>query len=211
MLSSFRAFAFFVSSVAISLVVGSSSAHAIIDLEGGYSVLNSVPDQLNSYGSSVKSASGIHKEEGFSGDLRLTLPGMPFGLGVRYEDWTKKATGNTNSVDSSFKRVSLIVEHRFIDTIVYIGVLGTVGLSNEFKYAVQNDQTYTASGSVTGSAGVEGGVTLGIFTVGAELGYLIAPLSDLKQSNGQDATNNGSNVKVNMSGGYGRITVGLNI
>ncbi len=211
MRSSLRAFALFFLMIAAGLVLGSSSAQAIVDIEGGYSILNATPGQVNSYGSSVKSASGLSKESGFSGDIRLTLPLMPFGLGVRYEDWTRKATGNTNSIDSSFKRVSLIVEHRFIDTILYLGVLSTIGLSNKFKYTVQNDQTYTASGSVTGSVGVEGGVILGFLTVGAELGYLIAPLSDLKQSNGQDASNNGSSVKVNMSGGYGRITMGLNI
>ena len=139
---------------------------------------------------------------GFNGDAILSIPLLPIGLGVRYEDLERSASNSTASFDAKLKRVSIIVNKRFIDTITYLGLIGTVGVDNDFRFhMVQGGQTIDAKATgLSGSLGLEGGVKLGFFLIGAEVGYLYAPLSNLS-SNGQDYhTSGGSAISAKLDG-----------
>jgi hypothetical protein len=180
-----------------------ANANAFLELRGSYGLYQANPSQINSSFTYPK----LDQMTGYSADAILSLIGMPFGVGVRYEDFEKKASNAAGGYDATYKRVSLLVNKRFIDTIGYIGLLGTVGVSNDFKYAINGGATGKATG-ISGSAGLEAGVKLGVLLVGAELGYMYAPLSNLK-SGGSDLLVGGHTVKVDLSGAYARGTVGF--
>ena len=70
-------------------------------------------------------------------------------------------------------RVSLVGGYRFIDTLVYAGMLGTLGLINDGEMTYNNvtETVREIDMSTSITLGVEGGVKLNDFLLGLELGY----------------------------------------
>ena len=195
----------------IAIIAGVSSfalpAQAILELRGGY-----VSDQVDAsdINSKFSANPSLKTMTGFNADAILSLPLMPIGFGVRYEQLEDKESNSAASFDATLKRVSLILNKRFIDTFGYLGVIGTIGVSNDFQYkfTYAGATTTTKATGLSGTLGVEGGVKLGFFLLGAEVGYLYAPLSKL-QENGQDYTTGGHTVSAKLDGVYARGSVGF--
>lgn len=181
-----------------------SSANAFLELKFGYSLLSSKPKSFNDQNVLDGPIEGVH---GATADLLLNAAIMPINIGARYENWGLQAGSGVTATDIEYERISVILNKRFIDTIGYVGLVATVGLSNEFKDKLTNNK---ASSNLSGSIGLETGLKLGFLMAGVEGGYLVAPLGDLKTANGTTVTSAGAPVKVDMSGAYARAMVGLN-
>lgn len=181
----------------------SSTANAFLELKVGYSMLNSDPKSYNDFNTLYEPAKDLN---GLTADLLLNSAIMPINIGARYEKWAVKKDASVTSSEVTYDRISVILNKRFIDTVAYLGMVATVGVSNEFKDALNRK----ASSSLSGSIGLEGGMKFGFLMAGVEGGYLIAPLGDLKSSTGAAVFNAGEPVKVDMSGVYARAMVGFN-
>jgi hypothetical protein len=174
-------------SLLFAILMITSSAHALFEVRLGYGVQTPAEDQIN--------ANTLSSLGGFNFDGIVELPLLPFGFGLRYESLGSELDLGVTTVDTSFERTSLLINYRFIDLFAYFGVIGTIGFVNDFEVEIPNNNT-TYDASLTYSAGVEGGVSLGLFMVGAELGYIVANL----ESNNTDA---------DLSGVYAKALVGV--
>ena len=206
---SFTAFSL---SCASALTLASLPAQAMFELKLGYAVLNSNPSALNS---AVGSGPSIGSQQAIVVDALVMPPKFPLGLGVRYESFTQNpGDGSTvaGGAKSTLTRVSVIINKRLVDTGFYFGPIATIGVSNALTYALTKSNVTandTASGSVTASAGLEAGAKVSLIRLGGEVGYLYAPLGNLKSSSGADVQNNGSSIAVDYSGAYARATLGF--
>lgn len=200
------------SSVLLIVAFASPFASAsLLELRAGFSVLQAKPDEINE--NNGASFPQFEKMDGFSADAVATLPAMPIGLGVRFERFNAEGSNSAGSFDAKFERTSLLVSKRLVDTGLYFGGVLTIGLTNQLNHeqTVSGTRTsYKATSGATASAGVEGGLKLGFLRVGAEAGYLYAPLGKLKYSNGTDVINvDGSKIAVDLNGPYARVNLGF--
>lgn len=182
----------------------SPAANAFIELKGGYSLLQANPSEFNDYSAPREKVNSL---TGLTGDILLNAAIMPINIGARYEQFTFDKGSGASQSKLDFQRISVVLNNRFIDTGAYVGLVATIGLSNELKDKITNNK---ASSSLSGSIGLEAGVKFGFLMVGVEGGYLIAPLGNLKTSTGGTVMNGSEPVTVDMSGVYGRGLVGFN-
>jgi hypothetical protein len=155
-----------------------TQAQALFELRAGYGV-NTPADK--DYGVSTLSTM-----TGFNLDAIAELPMIPFGIGLRYESMGLDLQTAGTDFTTDMKRTSLIVNYRFIDFFTYLGVIGTIGFTNDVDVKYPGN-TVKYDSNLTYSAGLEGGVSLGLVMIGGELGYLSAnfkssALSDLDLS-----------------------------
>ncbi|MCB0378745.1 MAG: hypothetical protein KDD33_09655 [Bdellovibrionales bacterium] len=138
-------------------------AHALVELRAGYGI-NTPSDKDVSPGTTLETSYG------FNLDAIVEIPLVPVGLGLRYENmgFDVKASGTTLQADMT--RLSAIVNYRIIDLFLYLGPIATLGLSNDVKYTSGGTE-FTYKSDLTYSVGVEGGVSLGLIMLGAEVGY----------------------------------------
>ena len=188
-----------------------SFAHAILEVKGTYSILNSTPNDINQMTTGMPSMTQL---TGFGADVIAILPAMPIGIGARYEKLTASGSNSVGSFDSTWTRVSVLVNKRLFDTGLYLGPLITIGISNDFQYSTTINNvttTYKSSGNISASVGFEAGAKLSVFRLGAEAGYMYATLGDLNNSaTGALVTrSDGSSVKTDLSGPYLRATAGF--
>ena len=174
-------------------------ANALIELRAGYGLITPSDD----FGSGAELASFA----GFNADAIFELPMFPLGLGLRYESMGSalQASGQAD-VDAEFTRTSLLVNYRIIDLFLYFGPIATIGFQNDAKFTnfpvignieMSTDLTYTV--------GVEAGVSLGLFMVGAELGYFLGGDFDIDSPAGATFTGG----TYNMDGLYAKAIVGV--
>ena len=197
--------------VGCALLLPSPEALALIELKGGYSFIMSNPNDINSVNSAAPKTGTLNA---LSFDAMASVPMMPVGLGVRYETITAKNTKTTNDSSVNWTRVSILVNKRLVDTGFYFGPIATIGVSNDFKYHSNIAGTateYNAKANISETLGLEAGAKIAIFRVGAEAGYMYAPLGKLKNTTtGTNAvTSSGSDASADMSGPYFRLAVGL--
>lgn len=195
----------------LALLLPSPEARALIELKGGYSFIMSNPNDINALNSAAPKTGTLNA---LSVDAMASVPMMPVGLGVRFETITAKDTKTTNDSSINWTRVSILVNKRFVDTGLYFGPIATIGVSNDFKYHSNISGTgtdYTAKANISETLGLEAGAKIAIFRVGAEAGYMYAPLGKLKNTTtGADAvTSSGASASADMSGPYFRLLVGL--
>ena len=194
-----------------ALLATSPMAHAILEVRGAYSILNSTPNDINGMTTGMPAMTQL---TGLGGDVIASLPGMPVGLGARYEQFKANGSNSTGSFDSTWTRVSVIVNKRLFDTFIYLGPILTAGVSNDFQYSttIANVTTnYKSTGNISASVGLEAGLKLSVFRIGGEAGYMYATLGDLNNSSsGALATRtDGTAVKTDLSGPYFRATAGI--
>jgi len=182
-------------------------ARALIEIKGGYTLLNVNSGDINDANSSFVLPK-LDSLTGFHADVMAMLPLMPVGLGLRYESLSRKEAGTGGEFKADWTRISLAINSRLIDTLFYLGPIATIGISNDFKYTIAGTE-FKTDNSLNASVGVEGGAKLGLFLAGAELGYMYAPLGDLKGASGSTITVNGHSAQADMSGVYFRIALGV--
>lgn len=166
-----------------------SQANALFELRAGYGIQTPASEEAGT--DTLTTLSGMNF------DAIVEIPMVPFGLGLRYEDFGSEVTTLSNGlVDANYSRTSLLINYRLIDFFTYLGIIGTIGLSNEYSIEVPgNVRNYEAD--MTYSIGVEAGLSFGLFMVGAELGYIMANFESA------------GNPDVDLGGIYGKALVGV--
>ncbi len=200
--------AFSLTTLLLALSV-STPAQALIELKGGYSLHTVAPSELNDTFAAYPKIDGL---ESISADVTTTVPLIPFGLGIRYETIKKTVTSGANSSKVDWTRTSVLMNKRWIDTLFYIGPIATISVTNDFKYTTDNgtDLTYKTANPITGTVGFEAGAKLMVLRLGGEVGYMYAPMGEIKNSSGTTVVGaNGSAINVDMSGVYYRATIGF--
>lgn len=152
--------------------------------------------------------------QGISFDAIATFQTMPVGLGARLETFKGNDSGVGTETEIEWKRVSILINKRFVDRGVYLGPILTVGISNDLKFRtgpIGSTQEFRARDPFSASIGIEGGLSLFFLKLGGEFGYLHAPLGNLKNADTLDepVLTSGEKVKADMSGTYARATLGL--
>lgn len=191
-------------------LLSAQAASAGIEIRAGYSAITVEPEEINRASVTHPKLNGLN---GLTADLVLSLAAMPVRLGARYEAISGKKEEGANQIDTAWNRVSVIVGRRLFDKSFFLGPLLTVAVSNDFKHALITNGTrveYKTEDNLSASVGLETGFKFGWLMIGAELGYLYAPLGKLKTSQG--ATLNlpdNTPVQTDLSGSYVRGTLGF--
>lgn len=175
----------------MAITLFAAPAHALFELRAGYGI--TTPAEGTQSGNEVKTM------DGFNLDAIAEIPLFPLGLGLRYESMGFTLNNGTD-LDSKFTRVSALVNYRIIDLFAYFGLIGTVGLSNKLAIEVPGFADAEYDASLTYSVGAEAGVSLGLITVGGELGYFVGNM---------EQTNNPSNPDIDLGGVYAKAIVGI--
>ncbi len=192
--------------LALLAVLVVQTAHAgLIEIRGGVGINSASPDAFNDR---VKSASNsdlnTNQFDNVNADLFLNLPG-PFGVGLRHEWINADKSSNGSDVKLRAKNFSVLADWRIIDTVLYVGPIVGIGYPNA-KIDFNNNGVNTSnsvSGEPSYSLGAEVGAHLAAFLVGAEAGYTSLKLNKVS------GANNNVNAKVDLSGFYGKVMVGL--
>lgn len=187
------------------------SAHALVEARLSYGLLGSKPDLSTIYNGTT-TVPAIVPNMGLGVDALFIVPLVGIGGGLRYENLGFTASSNGLEYKSQMTRTSLVVNYRIINTLMYLGPIATMGMShsNNIKWTDSNtgisaDLTPDSSSSYT--VGLEAGVSLIGFIVGAEVGYQNMKWSTLKDSKGVIPTT----PDLDMSGTYAKIMFGFGI
>lgn len=196
--------------VQFAVMFTSFASHALIELKAGYSQFSTSPGTLNDQ---FPGNPKISQMQAISFDVMGNVPLMPVGLGVRHEMFSRKESDGGLRSEIDWKRTSILVNKRLIDTVMYLGPVATVSFASDFKYSSDSGATttnYKTESQLTATAGVEAGFKLALLSLGAEIGYLHAPVGELRDSAGVAVTNaSGSKINVDLSGPYMRASVGF--
>ena len=191
---------------AFAISAGFASAQAgILEIRGGAGLTAANPDAFEDR---VKSVSGgglsTDEFESFNADVFLNLPVLPIGLGVRHEWLNDDQSSGGSNYDLDVKNLSVLVDLRIIDTRFYVGPIVSLGYpwaELDFNSGTTSVKDQIKADRISYSAGLEAGVILGRFLVGAEAGYqsvkLKKPDSPVLQAN------------IDLSGFYGKALLGL--
>ncbi len=199
--------AFFVTSLLINV-----PAHALLgDFRLTYGDTSGKPKKYNDAYFSFNDGPKISSQSYLGADAILILPMMPLGIGLRYESAGDKDTAFAETIKYSITRLALILNFRLIDTGIYLGPIATYGLSHKLKFDIPTDpDSFKSNKSQSYSIGLEGGVKLGLFRIGAEAGHSTLIFDDLKDITGVLPTKNGLTVdKLDFSGSYYKIHLGF--
>ncbi|MCC7405903.1 MAG: hypothetical protein IT288_16020 [Bdellovibrionales bacterium] len=180
----------------LGLLIGlavAQPASALIQIRASYGLQTVNPDQIGSYPT-------LSKLTGMSADLIISPPLFPLAFGVRHEILGSEESNSYGKLSVDVTRTSGLVSFRLLDTLIFVGAIGTIGVSHggETKLEISGGGTTTADNDISGSysVGVEAGVKLVGFLVGAELGYM--GLTTGKSPNEQK-----------LDGAYTKVHVGL--
>jgi hypothetical protein len=147
----------------------------------------------------------ISQMQAISFDVMGNVPLMPVGLGVRHEMFSRKESDGGLRSEIDWKRTSILVNKRLIDTVMY----SRSGCDRQLSRAISSihpttwatTTNYKTESQLTATAGVEAGFKLALFSLGAEIGYLHAPVGELRDSAGVAVTDgSGSKINVDLSG-----------
>lgn len=193
----------------ICLGAVSMAQAGLIEIRGGAGLTAADPDAFEERVNTV-AGGGLSSDEfeSFNADVFVNLPVLPIGFGLRHEwlnqDQTSSAGGTTSEWDLDIRNVSLLVDLRLIDTKLYLGPIVSLGYpwaELDFRSGGTNVSDNLDADKISYSLGVEAGVNLGRFLVGAEAGYQSL---ELKKSDSPALQAN-----VDLSGFYGKVLVGL--
>jgi hypothetical protein len=191
-----------------------SMALAETEIRAGYSRLFANPAEVNDY---VSPYPEVRALDTWTADAIFTLPSMPLGLGGRFEKFNQRESNATGETYAAWTRVSFLVNSRLIDEpSYYVGPIASIGVSNAFRLSLTPAASpasvdYKATGNLSGSLAVETGYKYDYFLVGAELGYMYAPLGDLKDSAGVSVSIPGQRggLKTDLSALYLNLNIGV--
>jgi hypothetical protein len=190
----------------LALAMTGSAQAGILELRGGVGLTSADSDSFDDRAKAV-GENGVDENEfeTFNADLFVNLPALPIGFGVRHE-WLNLDAGGGNNVDIEARNLALLIDLRLIDTdAFYIGPIVSIGQSTadidfesggvKFSDRIDND-------NLTYSGGLEAGVFIGDFILGAEAGYQNIEFED---------SSTGSNVNgaIDASGFYGKAMIGV--
>lgn len=191
------------------LLFQSQNALAIFDLKLGYGTLASKPDLLGFYSGSA-TMPGAVPTVGLTMDAIVTIPVVGLGAGIRNEDMKISYDSDVLGIENSFKRTSIIVNYRLLNTVVYVGPIFTLGVNHSNKLKLSNGgaaYSEIKSDKVSSySAGLEVGAGLLGLMAGAEVGYM-----SMKYKDATDSMDTTKVHDLDMSGNYVKLFVGFGI
>ncbi len=155
---------------AVMLLLVPLSSHALFEVRAGYGTHALDDDTYSESGITLISDDGA----GFNIDVIFEPPLITdLGIGLRYEvlkyDFRTTPVALTGEVEMT--RLAGLINYRIIDFFAYLGLIGTFDIDNKSKVTLSNTTTEDDMDFMW-SAGVEGGVNLGLFSVGAEVGKM---------------------------------------
>lgn len=186
-------------------------AQALVDVRVTYGGLGAKSFVADTCGSACTGTlPSITPFIGLGGDVIVSPPLFPFGFGLRYEKLGISASASGVEVSAEVERIAAILNYRIIDTILKIGPIMTVGISNQAKMKVTESGVikadYSSSTSDSASVGLEVGIKPLIvipLAVGAEAGYQYMKIKGAKD------TQSTNNKDIDLSGVYLKAYVGL--
>jgi|GEM_PF-4649684 len=147
---------------------------------------------------------------GFGGDVLVSPPLFDLGFGVRVESLGTTLSKDSITVKTTNSRTALLVDYRFINTLLLIGIIGSYGISHSGGVKVSDSLTgieydWQAEKVSSYSLGVEAGVKLLGFILGLEVGT-----ESMKWANLTDKNNvSGASTDLDMSGPYTKVFLGF--
>ncbi len=193
--------------IILTLVIGlfglNQKANALLEIRGNYT-LNTAKNDV-SEDATIPDAKTLG---GIGADVIVKPPVFPIGLGVRYENLGVEASLNDIKAKAAFTRMALLVNYRFIDTLAFVGVIGSYSLSQKYTFDITYLGTdYAKVESTAGSTysvGIEGGAKLMGFLIGGELGILNGEVGK-----GKESINNVETDAFTVDGTYAKIHIGF--
>ena len=188
------------------VAVATTARAGILEIRGGVGMAAADPHSLEDKANAA-AAGGLDAGDfqTFNADIFFDLPVIPIGVGVRQEWLNSDSSGpNGSKLDLKAQNLSLLVDWRIIDTLFYVGPI--VGIGHPSAKIDYNTGTASISDKIKSdelsySAGVEAGVKFSKFLIGAETGYQSVKL--------KAPDNSSIKAKVDLSGFYGKVMVGL--
>lgn len=197
--------------VTLVFLFASFASHAIVEVRGHFGSGNGSPDDYNNAYFKFQDGPELTKQKYLGVDAIVKVPLIPIGFGLRYETLGEERKAFAEKADLEASRFSLLLNYRFIDTLVYVGALATYGLSHDMTLKIPTDpEKITSDSSKSYSIGLEGGVKLGLFRLGAEVGQMFMKFDGLKDNTGVKPTKNGLSInEIDLSGLYYKIILGF--
>ena len=189
------------------------SANALVEARLSYGLLGSNPDLASIYvPGGTSTVPTIVPNMGLGVDAIFVIPIVGLGGGIRYENLGFTASSGGLEYKSQLTRTSLIVNYRIINTLIYLGPIATLGIShsNNIKWSDSNmnvSADLTPDSTSSYSVGLEAGVGLLGFIIGAEVGYQNLKWTSLKDSKSTITTT----PNLDMSGTYAKVMLGFGI
>jgi hypothetical protein len=189
----------------------SFDAQALVEARLTYGLLGSQPNLAALYSGAPASLPTVTPTYGIGADLLISPPLMSWGAGVRYENMGVSATSGATEFKADYTRTALLLNYRIIDTLLFLGPIASYGLSHSGNIKALQSGTETSNWSSTSissySIGLEAGVKLIGFRLGAEAGY-----EDFRWKGATDSLGSVATAQdINMSGTYAKILVGFGI
>jgi hypothetical protein len=195
--------------ILILCLLGINTANALVEARLTYGALGSKPDLATIYNGTT-SVPAVAPNMGVGFDALFIVPIIGIGGGIRYENLGFTASSGGLEYKSQATRTSLLVNWRLIDTIMYLGPIASVGMAhtNSMKWSEgSNRAEFSPGASESLTVGLEGGVGLLGFLVGAEAGY-----QSMKWKSMKDSTGTFTNTPdLDMSGTYFKVILGFGI
>ncbi len=144
--------------------------------------------------------------DNFNADIFINFPVLPLGVGVRHEWLNNKESSGGEDWKIKANNLAVLVDWRFIDTIVYVGPIVSVGYpwaDVDFNGSADRVSDQIQSDQLSYSGGAELGVKFGGFIIGTEAGYQSLKFKNVKSQNGN------VNSKLDLSGFYGKVMLGI--
>lgn len=190
-------------------LLGLSSAQALVEARLTYGALSSKPDLATIYNGST-SLPAVSPNAGIGFDALFIAPVLGIGAGLRYENLGFNASSGGLEFKTQATRTSVLINWRLINTVMYLGPIATIGMShaNNIKWTEGSNATdFSPDTTSSYSVGLEAGVGLLGFLVGAEAGY-----QNMKWNKVKDSTGTFTNTPdLDMSGSYAKVILGFSI
>ena len=195
--------------VLLLCILGFSSAQALVEARLTYGVLGSKPDLATIYDGAT-TIPAVAPNAGIGFDALFIFPVIGIGGGLRYENLGFNVSSGGLEYKSQTTRTSLILNYRLIDTVMYLGPIATIGMShtNSIKWTEGARATdFSPDTTSSYSVGLEAGVALLGFRIGAEAGYQNMKWTKVKDTTGTIA----GTPDLDMSGSYVKVVLGFGI
>jgi hypothetical protein len=201
----------------ISVYIFPFFANALLEMKVGYQMQSGAPSVYNDLLNSACLNCGTKAPplSGYGFDLVIKIPKIPFGFGIRYDEFQQKTELlSVIKLTQKFSATSLLLNYRFIDKLIFVGPIVTYGIYNQstLKYELNGVEQFmgTATSATSYTAGVESGVKLGLLRISSEVGYGSYVATDIKNSsNAFLSSGEYYSNKIAYNGPYGRLQLGF--
>lgn len=211
--------------ILVLLALACGQAYAGLEFRAHYGQMTGKPDSFNKdMETNITNAPDLGAQNPMGADALYVVPILGVAAGIRFETMSEKSGGDGTisgfpvHSDAEFKasRLSLLGGYRLLNNpLLFLGVLGHYGISQKAEVTQKLTGTVTSDTSYTGTVdssfgvGVEGGVTIGMLLVGAEVGWTSFKAKNFKASDGSYLEDiNDKRTEIDLTGTYWKILLG---